>query len=90
MENFLSALAFAGLIAAQFLSVVLVQTQRCDDQFLGTWNRKASIPARWQPQGRDPAVHRTPARRGARADRLCVAFASAKEPGRGYHGLGGL
>jgi hypothetical protein len=47
MENFLSALAFAGLIAAQFLSVVLVQTQRCDDQFLGTWNRKASIPARW-------------------------------------------
>jgi hypothetical protein len=35
------------LIAAQFLSVVLVQTQRCDDQFLGTWNRKASIPARW-------------------------------------------
>ena len=47
MENFLSALAFAGLIAAQFLSVVLAQTQRCDDQFLGTWNRKASIPARW-------------------------------------------
>ena len=45
MENFLSALAFAGLIAAQFLSVVLVQTQRCDDQFLGTWNRKASIPS---------------------------------------------
>jgi ABC-type transport system involved in cytochrome bd biosynthesis fused ATPase/permease subunit len=26
MENFLSAPAFAGLIAAQFLSVVLVQT----------------------------------------------------------------
>ena len=47
MENFLSALAFAGLIAAQFLSVVLVQTQRCDDQFLGSWNRKASIPTRW-------------------------------------------
>ena len=43
MENFLSAPAFAGLIAAQFLSVVLVQTQRCDDQFLGTWNRKASM-----------------------------------------------
>ena len=28
MENLLSALAFAGLIAAQFLSVVLVNTQR--------------------------------------------------------------
>jgi hypothetical protein len=31
MENFLSALAFAGLIAAQFLSVVLINTQRCED-----------------------------------------------------------
>ena len=31
MENLLSALAFAGLIAAQFLSVVLVNTQRCED-----------------------------------------------------------
>lgn len=40
MENFLSALAFAGFIAAQFLSVVLVvSTQRCDDPFPGTRNR---------------------------------------------------
>ena len=42
MENFLSALAFAGFIAAQFLSVVLVSTQRCDDPFPGTRNRKRS------------------------------------------------
>jgi hypothetical protein len=46
VENFLSALAFAGLIAAQFLSVVLVQTQRCDDRFPGTRNRKTSVSAR--------------------------------------------
>jgi hypothetical protein len=48
MENLLSALAFAGLIAAQFLSVVLVSTQHCDDPFPGTRNRKkAGVPARW-------------------------------------------
>jgi hypothetical protein len=47
MENFLSALAFAGFIAAQFLSVVLVRTQRCDDAFPGTRNRKkVGVPAR--------------------------------------------
>ena len=40
MENFLSALAFAGLIAAQFLAVVLVSTQRCDNPFPGPRNRK--------------------------------------------------
>ena len=44
MENFLSALAFAGLIAAQFLSVVLVQTQRPISRHMES---KASIPARW-------------------------------------------
>jgi hypothetical protein len=44
MEDFLSALAFAGLIAAQFLLVVLVSTQRCDDLFPGTRNRKRASP----------------------------------------------
>jgi hypothetical protein len=46
MENLLSALAFAGLIAAQFLSVVLVNTQRCEDPSPGTRNRIARAPAR--------------------------------------------
>ena len=46
MENSLSALAFAGLIAAQFLSVVLVNTQRCEDPSPGTRNRIARAPAR--------------------------------------------
>ena len=45
MENLLSALAFAGLIAAQFLSVVLVNTQRCEDPSPGTRNRIARAPA---------------------------------------------
>ncbi len=46
MENLLSALAFAGLIAAQFLSVVLVNTQRFEDPSPGTRNRIARAPAR--------------------------------------------
>ena len=46
MENLLSALAFAGLIAAQFLSVVLVNTQRCEDLPPDTRNRIARAPAR--------------------------------------------
>ena len=50
MENFLSALAFAGLIAAQFLSVVLVQTQRCDDQFLGTGIEKRASQRAGHPR----------------------------------------
>jgi hypothetical protein len=57
MENFLSALAFAGLIAAQFLSVVLVQTQRCDDQFLGTGIEKRASQRAGHPRnplGRRP------------------------------------
>ena len=45
MENLLSALAFAGLIAAQFLSVVLVNTQRCEDPSPGTRNRIARASA---------------------------------------------
>ena len=45
MKNFLSTLAFAGLIAAQFLSVVLVNTQRCEDTSPGTRNRIARAPA---------------------------------------------
>jgi hypothetical protein len=44
-KNLLSALAFAGLIAAQFLSVVLVNTQRCEDPSPGTRNRIARAPA---------------------------------------------
>jgi len=47
MENLLSALAFAGLIAAQFLSVVLVNTQRCEDPSPGTRNRIARAPRAW-------------------------------------------
>ena len=50
MENFLSALAFAGLIAAQFLSVVLDQTQRCDDQFLGTGIEKRASQRAGHPR----------------------------------------
>jgi hypothetical protein len=46
MENLLSALAFAGLIAAQFLSVVFVNTQRCEDPSPGARNRIARAPAR--------------------------------------------
>jgi hypothetical protein len=45
MENLLSALAFAGLIAAQFLSVVLVNTQRCEDASPGSPNGIARAPA---------------------------------------------
>jgi hypothetical protein len=46
MENLLSALPFAGLIAAQFLSVVLVNPPRCEDTSPGTRNRRARAPAR--------------------------------------------
>ncbi len=56
MENFLSALAFAGLIAAQFLSVVLVRTQRCDDPFPGTRSREKRATPRAGRQGISSAL----------------------------------
>jgi|SRR6478672_71734 len=43
MENFLGALAFAGLIAAQFLAVVFVK-QLCEDPTPGSRKRIARVP----------------------------------------------
>ena len=44
MENFLCALAFAGLIAAQFLAVVFANTQVCEDPTPGSRKRIARVP----------------------------------------------
>ena len=52
LENLLSEVAFAGLVAAQFLSVVLVSTPRSDDPFPGTGNRKKAA-GREGSQGRE-------------------------------------
>ena len=49
MVNFLSALAFAGLIAAQFLSVVLLLARNVATIHFQAHaiEKKAGVPARW-------------------------------------------
>jgi hypothetical protein len=54
MESLLSALAFAGLIAAQFLSVVLVNT-RSEGPSPGTRDRSMRKATLSQHLGDDPA-----------------------------------
>jgi hypothetical protein len=55
MESLLSALAFAGLIAAQFLSVLLVNTRPCEGPSPGTRDRSIAQGDAGQHLTEDPA-----------------------------------